>query len=228
MIGIYKITSPSGRVYIGQSINIERRFREYKSHRCVTQTKLHRSFMKYGALNHDYKVLAECELKDLNKLERYYQDLYNVLEKGLNCLLTKSGDKSGVLSKETRVKIGEKSKGRVFSEEYKKNMSRIMKGRVITEEWRAKLSKSAKERGVIPSMFRKHKLKGEVKLSDEHKKKISENSGTAKKVICSLTQKVWPSIAKCAIENNMNPVTLNRMLNGKRKNKTTLMLLDHE
>ena len=30
MIGIYKITSPNNRVYIGQSINIEKRFIGYK------------------------------------------------------------------------------------------------------------------------------------------------------------------------------------------------------
>ena len=29
MIGIYKITSPSGKVYIGQSIDIERRWKKY-------------------------------------------------------------------------------------------------------------------------------------------------------------------------------------------------------
>ena len=29
MIGIYKITSPTNRVYIGQSVNIKKRFRSY-------------------------------------------------------------------------------------------------------------------------------------------------------------------------------------------------------
>ncbi len=30
MIGIYKITNPEGKIYIGQSIDIDRRFKEYK------------------------------------------------------------------------------------------------------------------------------------------------------------------------------------------------------
>lgn len=30
-VGLYAIISPSGKVYIGQSYNINRRFREYKS-----------------------------------------------------------------------------------------------------------------------------------------------------------------------------------------------------
>lgn len=229
MIGIYKITSPVGRVYVGQSVDIERRFKEYKAHRCIAQTKLHRSFIKYGVLNHDFEVLIECDISDLNKFERFYQDYYKVLEKGLNCKLTKSRDKSGVLSNETKFKISEKIKGRVFSEEYKNNMSKIMKGRVFTDDWRCKLSLSAKKRGIDPSVILKSiEKRKNTKLSLETRRKISENSVTARKVICSVTKKVWPSIAKSAIENNMNPVTLNRMLNGKRKNKTTLMLLDHE
>lgn len=31
IIGIYKITNPKGKSYIGQSINIYRRFKEYKN-----------------------------------------------------------------------------------------------------------------------------------------------------------------------------------------------------
>lgn len=31
--GIYKLTSPSGKVYIGQSINLKNRFRHYKSNK---------------------------------------------------------------------------------------------------------------------------------------------------------------------------------------------------
>jgi len=30
-IGIYKITSPTGKIYVGQSCNIERRFNTYNS-----------------------------------------------------------------------------------------------------------------------------------------------------------------------------------------------------
>lgn len=43
MIGIYKITSPSGKVYIGQSVNIERRFLDYKKSLKNTQIKLYNS-----------------------------------------------------------------------------------------------------------------------------------------------------------------------------------------
>ena len=60
MVGIYKITSPSGRVYIGQSVNIEKRFLSYsKLLRCKTQIKLFRSFLKYGVINHIFETIEE-------------------------------------------------------------------------------------------------------------------------------------------------------------------------
>lgn len=31
MVGIYKITNPKGRIYIGQSVNIEQRKQNYKN-----------------------------------------------------------------------------------------------------------------------------------------------------------------------------------------------------
>ena len=45
-IGIYKITSPSNKIYIGKSNNINRRFKEYIKLRCKQQPKLYNSFKK--------------------------------------------------------------------------------------------------------------------------------------------------------------------------------------
>jgi group I intron endonuclease len=102
MIGIYKITSPSNRIYIGQSINIERRFKFYKMLKCKKQIRLYNSFLKYGIDNHKFEIICECDIKELNDKERYYQDLYLVLENGLNCLLTKSSNRSGIMSNKTK------------------------------------------------------------------------------------------------------------------------------
>jgi len=45
MVGIYKITSPSGKIYIGQSINIEKTWKyRYKNlNACKRQTILYNS-----------------------------------------------------------------------------------------------------------------------------------------------------------------------------------------
>jgi group I intron endonuclease len=133
IIGVYKITSPSNRVYVGQSIDILHRFKTYKRmySKNEKQTKLHRSFLKYGVINHTFEILEVCKEYELNIKERYYQDLYNVLENGLNCNLTKTNDKSGKVCKETLIKMSEVSKG-----------NQNWKGKTHTEESKEKIRQS--------------------------------------------------------------------------------------
>jgi group I intron endonuclease len=111
MIGIYKITSPSGKVYVGQSVNIEKRFTHYrKLYNCQQQHKLYSSLGKYGASAHIFEVLESCSIEELNIRERYWQDLYNAVVNGLNCKLTNTGDKSGHLSLEVKKNISKSLK----------------------------------------------------------------------------------------------------------------------
>lgn len=61
---IYKITNPSGKVYIGQSSNTIKRFKSYK--RCKPdQNAIYNSLQKYGYEAHFFEVLY----KDLTKIE---------------------------------------------------------------------------------------------------------------------------------------------------------------
>jgi len=113
MIGIYKITSPSNKVYVGQSRNIEYRWTQHKSLRYDSYGKLVNSLKKYGVENHVFEVIEECEFEDLNIRERYWQDYYNVLgENGLNSMLTETDEKPRVVSKETKAKIAKGKHGR--------------------------------------------------------------------------------------------------------------------
>lgn len=78
MIGIYKITSPSNRIYVGQSKRIERRFRDYKLLlQCKTQVLLYRSFLKHGVENHSFEVIEQCSIELLNERERHWQEILN-------------------------------------------------------------------------------------------------------------------------------------------------------
>lgn len=137
MIGIYKITSPSNKVYIGQSININRRFKNYKS---ISQTKgqvmLHNSFKKYGVNNHTFEVIEECSVELLNERERHYQDLYNVLNGGLNCLLTSTNDSVKVYSAESIEKIRQGNLGKEISFDIRKRTSETMKLKGIKPKYK--------------------------------------------------------------------------------------------
>lgn len=93
MIGIYKITNlVNGKIYIGQSISIDRRIKDhfYKSF-CEKDVSynsaLHNAIRKYGKENFVWKVLQECDEKELDELEKQYIKQYNSLSpNGYNIL----------------------------------------------------------------------------------------------------------------------------------------------
>ena len=82
MIGIYKITNPSGKIYIGQTVNIEKRFKEYKNiHVTIRQQiKIYNSLKKYGSENHIFEIIEECLLEQLDEREIYRGVYYKKLE----------------------------------------------------------------------------------------------------------------------------------------------------
>ena len=73
MIGIYKITNPSGNVYIGQSMDIARRLKTYKNTPNISQIKLYNSIKKYGWDKHIVEIIEECAIDLLNEKEVYYK-----------------------------------------------------------------------------------------------------------------------------------------------------------
>ena len=104
--GIYKITSPNNKIYIGESIDIFRRFNSYKKLQCKNQKKLHASFKKHGVLSHIFEIIEICDVNNLKVKERCWQDFYNVLSvNGLNLKLTETFEKKQVHSEETLLKI---------------------------------------------------------------------------------------------------------------------------
>lgn len=212
MIGIYKIISPTNRVYIGQSVDIEDRKRLYIGHHAKNQTKLYNSFLKYGFINHKFESIEECKEEELNVQERYWQEFYNVIKDGLNCRLTKTTDKSGKLSEETCKKIGLGHKGKIVSDETKFKISIAGKGRFCSDE--TKLKRNAKLKGLI--------------RTEETRKLMSQNNSQRKSVICIESGKIWTSITDCATELNIKPKTLNNKLTGFRKNNTTIRYLNYE
>lgn len=134
--GIYKIVSPTGRVYIGQSINILKRFATYR-HLSKTNNgvvRLYYSLKKHGALNHDYSIIEECSVEVLNERERCWQDHYDVLGKmGLNCRLTGLNDKTGIISDETRLKMSISGKNKIMTDEHMERIRASHKRRIGTK-----------------------------------------------------------------------------------------------
>lgn len=149
--GIYKITSPSGKVYVGESIDIKSRWKEYNRFDCKNQRKLYNSFKKYSVENHIFEILEECIFDELLCKERYWQDFYDVLNGGLNCLLTNCGDKKQVLSKETLIKMAEAQRGEKNHMFGKRKELNPNYGKSLPEETKKKMRKKKTYKTLHPN-----------------------------------------------------------------------------
>lgn len=135
IIGIYRITSPTGSIYIGQSIDIYHRWYMYKKLHCKGQPSLYSSFKEHGVDAHKFEIICECEVKDLSNLEKIYVGLYKTFNTahGLNL---KPGGKTSLMSEASKKKHSESLK-----KAWAKNpRPSTMKGKKMSEESKRKLS----------------------------------------------------------------------------------------
>ena len=140
MVGIYKITNPKGKVYVGQSKDIDKRFKSYKRLNCKSQIKLFNSLKKYGVENHKFQIIEECKLKDTDFKEIYWGLYYKVLDEGLNCKL---GQANSIVSDLTKNKMSQSHIGLTWSKERKKKLSKTKTDHpMYNDEWRDSISKS--------------------------------------------------------------------------------------
>lgn len=231
MIGIYKITSPSGKIYIGQSVNISSRINKYKNAKCVTQPIILKSILKYGWENHLFEIVCECDKSELNEKERFYQEEFDCIGiNGLNCMLTNTNTKSGKARQETIDKLTgrklpestrQKMRDKKLSEETKLKISTANVGRLVSEETRNKISESNK--GKKRTKFHIDKMKQRV-ISEEMKIILRKNA-KCKKVLDTSNNIVYNSISELSRIMNINKGNLSCKLNNKTKNNTTYVYL---
>lgn len=139
MIGrIYKLRSPSGKVYIGQTIQKpDDRFKPYNRN-VGTNSYFTNALIKYGFSNFHVEIY-EVPLFMLNYLEISLirsLDTTNRLY-GYN---SREGGSKGAISEEQKKAISIGNKGKIITDETKKRMSKSAKGRKATEDTRKKLS----------------------------------------------------------------------------------------
>jgi group I intron endonuclease len=224
--GIYKITSPSGKVYIGESVNVNSRIKSYSFFTgCKNQPKLLNSLKKYGWESHTFEIVEECGFEDLLCRERYWQDFYDVLgENGLNCKLTQCGDLKTTHSMETRSKISKSNIGREGLKREKNPMwgkfgkDNPLHGITRPKEVGEKISKTKK--GVPNKAFKDG-------VTEDFRNKMSKiklgNKSRPKLVLDTQTGIFYNSAKEAANLLCINYSTLVDYLKGKYQNKTNLI-----
>jgi len=131
--GIYAILGPGPRIYIGQSVDVDRRTIEHK--KSLRKGKhqsayLQNAFNCHGEASFHWITLAKVDAEDkdlITALEQEYMDKFRPI---LYNLAPAAGSLLGFKhSEETKKKIGAKHKNKVVSEETRRLMSEANKGK---------------------------------------------------------------------------------------------------
>jgi len=148
MQGIYQITNPEGKTYIGLSKDIKNRWESYKHYTGIAKnSSIKFSLKKYGYENHKFEILEEVQGdgKKLRERERYWIQKTNSLTEGLNDNRGGSGTLNHTA--ESKRLIGEansKPKPKDFGVNRKKWQH--------TEEYKAKMRNAARKPIIVSSI----------------------------------------------------------------------------
>ena len=209
--GIYMWTSPSGKSYIGQAVNLDKRKSNFLSFDTkYAGSKINNARRKYSDIQYwTYTILEYCDINDLDEREEYYISLYNTMMKGYNC--ESGGHENKIISDETKQKMSEAKKDRYCGE----NNPRW--GKHLTEEQKHKISEGRKGKycGENSPMWGKHmNYETRIKISKAHdKKKIPVSQYTIEGVFITS----YESIDEAQRLTNIDKTTISRCCRGVQK-----------
>lgn len=129
MIGIYCIKNLiNGKVYIGQSKDIEKRWKEHRLRlKSKRKSAIKDAFIKYGINNFSFNIIEECKIEELNEKEIYYISFYDSTNKEKGYNLTIGGDRGPL-------KRGIDNSVSVFTKEEVWNIREMRKNGIMRNE----------------------------------------------------------------------------------------------
>lgn len=240
LIGIYKITSPSGQVYVGKAVDIKKRHKQYLNLDCKKQPGIYNSLIKHGAINHKFEILEECLREEMVEREGYWQEYFDCVKNGLNCVKVTTENSSSYVCQETKDKIGKANKGKPGLIGNKNPM--FGKFGIEHPVYGTKWTQSRRERmtgennpnfgkglfGADNPNFGKPASESALNnLKILHEKQVAENHPCSKIVLDTISGIFYYCIREAAEAFNINYKYLKCMLNPKSKsrNKTNLIVV---
>lgn len=158
---VYKLESPIGKCYIGQTISYKRRLSQFRTNYKGLHyggKKIEEAIEKFGAKNFKYEILFEQYFSNreeaklvLHQKEEYYIEMYDTYKNGYNMTKGGSGTKGLVPTEENVKKSVERFKKYLETHEHPR------KGVHLSYETKKKLSEFNKKRiGSLNPMYGKH------------------------------------------------------------------------
>lgn len=155
--GIYKWTSPSGKIYIGQAVNLKRRYNDFirfKSTYTSEGSAIDNARRKYNTTDlWKYEIIEYCNVDKLNELEIKYISDYDSTNSQIGYNSTQGGDgtkgnawgtekqKQAIKNRRTYKGSENPNYGKHHTKEAREKIAEAQRGRKQTKEQRLQKAK---------------------------------------------------------------------------------------
>lgn len=224
---VYKLTSPSGKIYIGQTCR-KPEYRWNKGKGYKHNQYLYSAIQKYGWDNFKCEVVStDLNDKEADWLEKYLISYYNSSDRKYGYNIEGGGNTNKVVTEETRRKNSEAHKGlssgmkgKKLSGDTKRKMSEAARGREKPEGW----AENMREKMLLD--WERRKATG-WKMPESAKKSISEafkGKPSHNRAAVKVNGVIYSSQAEAAKAFNITPSHFCSIMKGKKKNVLNLKI----
>lgn len=217
-VGIYKITNKlNGKCYIGQSVNIKKRWEYYKyPSNAVSTTAIIPAILKYGVEGFSFEIVEECSKDQLNEREIYWiRECSSLVPNGYN--LTSGGNAPTKISEISKEKMRAAKLGTVHSEETICRRRESFAKVKDTTEYRTKLSEARKSYVQSAETIRKRadaQIGKDIPIEQRINMARAHMNGRA--VLCS-NGEIYMSVREAADACGVHTDSVLRVCSGKYK-----------
>ena len=216
---IYKITSPSNRVYVGKTVDYVARLRNYKSLQLKRQDLIMRSLFKYGFKAHTFDIIDTfkgtgeyCEDKEMFWIRSYMSNICKYPEqKGMN--MTDGGE--GILGLKRSEEYKESCRQRNLGKKNSEHQKEVARKTITGNTYRLGVKQSAEEKEK-----RNSKLRGQTRTPEQRQRYKEAQVSKRGRVIIVYDSNTGVtsecrSFSECSEFVGMHKETIRRSLNGK-------------
>ena len=143
---LYRLTSPSGRAYIGITNNVKKRWQEHaNASRCGSKCALHLAIKKYGFENFTKEILVKSYLDYAKDLEVKAIIAYSTMvPAGYNMTAGGDGTVGYIFTEAQKQRMSLAQKGKTMPDDQKQKIRATLKATPRRPEWGENISKAKK------------------------------------------------------------------------------------
>lgn len=189
----------NNKIYVGQTKNKNERWRQHRYDCFIKQSnnRLYHSIRKHGIVNFNFTIIEENSIDIIDEAECFWIEFFRSWDDSFGYNIEKGGSTNKIVSKETRLKIGNARRGKYHTNYSKHQISIAKAGTKRSQESKLKQSISnigSKRSDETKRIMSESHMEISIPHTPEAKQKMSEQRRGEKNIRAKLKNSDIPII----------------------------------